>query len=121
MTEDFFRRQIERLKLRFGTKAFDPEFVRAVAVEVAAIPDEVFIRMVTSLIESRKHTNAPLMVDFREARLAWERNRFTETVKKATNVFTRPLPEIMREHYNVDTKEEAMQIERLKIRIKESK
>lgn len=120
MTEDFFRRQIERLKLRFGAKAFDPEFVRLIGVEVASVPDDVFLRTISTFIGNRKNNNPPLLVDFKESRIAWEKGRFTDTVKKASNIFDRPISDVMREHYQVDSIKEALAMEKLKIRIKES-
>lgn len=121
MTRDFFILQIERLKTRFGAKAFDPEFIRILGLEVASVPDEFFRMTVSTWIGTRRHNNPPLLTDFREARLAFEKGTFNKMVTKAAEAFEyKPFKDIMRKHYNVDTREEAFELEVLKNRLRGS-
>lgn len=117
MTESFFLSQIERLKERFGPKSFDWQFVRVVGAEVSAMPDESFRRSVDNWIGGRKTNNPPLLQDFRDAKIAHEKGRFTNEVKKAATVFNYGLKDVLKKHYNVDTLSEAMELERLKIKL----
>lgn len=117
MTEDFFRQQIERLKVRFGAKAFDYEFIRILGLEVATIGDEFFRRTVDTWIGTRKNSSPPLLTDFREARLAFEKNKFKAEVERASNTFNHGLKDVLRKHYKVDTLQEAFELEKLKIRL----
>jgi hypothetical protein len=115
MREDFFHQQIARLKTRFGDKAFDNEFIKVLSLEVAKLPDEFFRRQIDTWIGTRKNNNPPLLTEFKEARLAYERNQLNKEVNQASTGFQSGLKEALRKHYNVDSIQEAFEIERLKI------
>lgn len=117
MTEEFFLQQIERLKGRFGAKSFDREFIRVAGTEVVTMPDEAFRRAVDAWIGSRKNNNPPLATDFRDARLNYERGCLDKVVKQASNIFNYGLKDVLRKHYNVDSLDEAIQLEKLKIKL----
>lgn len=120
MTRDFFILQIERLKTRFGAKAFDPEFIRILGLEVASISDEFFRRTIDTWIGTRKNTNPPLLTDFREARIAFEKGVFNQQVAGAAHAFEyKPFKDVMRKHYNVDSLSEAIELERLRLKLGE--
>lgn len=121
MTREFFLHQIERLKIRFGAKSFDPEFIRILGLEIASLSDEFFRRTVDTWIGTRKNNNPPLLTDFREARLAHEKTKFTQEVSGAARTFEyKPFKDIMRKHYNVDSLSEAIELERLRLRLGDS-
>lgn len=65
--------QIERLKTRFGDRAFDEESIQLVRREVINMADQEFIFLVDGLIATRPYTKAPLISDFRDARLKIEK------------------------------------------------
>lgn len=117
MTEDFFRLQVERLKSHFGAKAFSYEFIRILGLEVAPIGDEFFRRTVDTWIGNRRNNNPPLLVDFREARIAFEKSRFQAEVSRASDTFHHGLKEVLRKQYNVDSLAEAIELERLKLKL----
>jgi hypothetical protein len=68
MTLDEYRDQIERMKRRFGQKAFDEEFIKLVWREVKDMSQYDFVRTADVMIGTRNHTRPPSIVDFREAR-----------------------------------------------------
>lgn len=76
MTEPVFVEQMKRLKTRFGDKAFDPEITRLIAIEMRDVPDFNFKQLVDNFLGSRKHHDPPVVVDFRDGRLAFEKLRF---------------------------------------------
>lgn len=90
MDESFFRTQIARFRSRFGDKAFDNEFAKLVAREVYDISEQDFLRVVDVMIGSRKHTDAPRLAEFREARIACDKRRFESEVRGAANVLEHP-------------------------------
>lgn len=89
MTPDFFNQQISRMHLRFGEKAFDPEFTKLVAREVSAMQNEDFMRLVDFMIGSRKHNMPPTLTDFRESRIAIEKRAFSREVGGAARAMDR--------------------------------
>lgn len=64
MTAEFFKEQIQRLKSRFGEKAFDREFCDLIAAKVKFMSDESFVSLVNFIIGSRKPNDPPLIEDF---------------------------------------------------------
>lgn len=117
MTEDFFRSQIERLRIRFGAKAFDSEFIRILGLEIAMVSDEFFRRTVDTWIGTRKNNNPPLLTDFREARIASEKSKFQVEVKKASEGFSNGLAAVLQKAYNVGSIQEAFELEKLKLKL----
>lgn len=117
MTQGEFLEQIERLKTKFGSKIYDPETTRILGAEVSGIRGNSFKRYVDQWIGSRKPNFPPLLVDFREARIAAEKERFEETVRQVDKTLKGDLKEVLRKHYKVDTLSEAMELERFKLRM----
>lgn len=117
MTEEFYLNQVDRLKIRFGAKAFDSEVVKVLAIEAASMSDEFFRRTVDTWIGTRKNTNPPLLTDFREAKCAYERGKLTREADGAHRTFSYGLKDALRHHYKVDTVEEAFELEKLKLRL----
>jgi hypothetical protein len=123
LTPEFFAQQMSRLKTRFGEKAFDPETQRLIGLEVNDVPSDVLMRCVDSFISSRPHTKPPLVTDFREARLNFKKNEFNRDVDGAVNAMKVPwqngLQKFLAENYpGCKTLNEAVEIERLRIRVK---
>lgn len=121
MTQIFFLDQINRLKIRFGAKAFDPEFIRVIGLEIASVSDEFFRKQVDNWIGTRKNNSPPLLTDFKEARLAYEKDRLSIATDKVVKTFSYGLKDVLKKHYNVDSLSDAMEIEKLKIRLGEGK
>lgn len=117
MTEEFFNQQIDRLTIRFGARAFDDEMVRVIAAEILPVSEDFFRRTVDTWVGTRKHTNPPLLTDFREARLTYERHNLYREAKVASNVFNYGLKEVLKRIYKVETLDEAFELERLKIKL----
>lgn len=124
MTEEFFLPQILRLRARFGQKAFDNEFSRLLASEMKDVSDQDFLTIVNRMLSERKHTNPPVMMDFREAKHRLSQGRFNAEVDRtATNLFwpAGSLGRALHEHYpGAKDLKEAMEIARLKQRIKKA-
>ena len=104
MTPDCFDVQIKRLKMRFGEKAFDPEFVKLVGAEVSSMSNRDFQDIVDIMISTRGHTRPPLITEFKEARLRKEKYKFNYEVQGAVNTLsktTKKLKDILEENgYN---------------------
>lgn len=75
--------QMERFRIRFGERAFDEEFVRLIKRELLNMANDDMIRMTDIMIGTRASTRPPTIVDFREARLNLERNKFNREVQGA--------------------------------------
>ena len=73
---DDFMKQISRMRVRFGKNAFDEEFTRLVYALVKEAEIDWLKRTVDVFISERKHTNPPLLVDFREALHKSQKYRF---------------------------------------------
>ncbi len=130
MRTDFFNQQVERLKLRFSPKAFDPESTRLIGREVASLDEETFMRIIDFLITSRTHTKPPLLSDFRDARLRSEKQRLERDVDGALRAMERDasqwstdgLQKYLKQHYpGCRTLVDAVNVERLKIQVKKAK
>ena len=125
MNQIFFKKQIERLKARFGEKAFDVEFVTLVAHEVHEMSEMGFARTVDVFIGSRTANKPPLLSEFREARLAEGKRHFDNEVRAASNFVYRKAPEEMKvpltkalfkDFGAVDSVSDALQIARMRVR-----
>lgn len=88
MTEEFFQTQIQRLKTRFGEKAFDKEFVTLIARECFSMSDADFLDLVNTMIATRKHNSSPILTDFREMRIQSEKNKFGHVVSSAVKAMS---------------------------------
>jgi len=119
LTQSEFVDQINRLRIRFGAKAFDQEFVKILGREVSMLPFEHFRQTVDTWIGTRKNNNPPLLTDFRECKIAHDKRKFDVVVKDAAKTFHYGLKDVLRKHYNVDSLAEAMELERLKLRLNE--
>lgn len=123
MTPYCFDQQIERLKTRFGDKAFDGEFVSLVAKTLSGITDDELISVVDLIIGEGNPKYPPKLSDIREARYGVEKNRFSQAMREASQ--SEPfrkgdLKKILDEKYKgCKSAFEAVERERLKI-IKES-
>lgn len=117
MTEAFYLVQIDRLRARFGAKAFDPEITKVLAKEVATLSEDFFRNTVSIWIGSRKNSNPPLAAEFRECKAAYDRGKLRKEVDQATRGWGTSLREVLRVKYNVDSLQEAFELEKLKIRL----
>ncbi len=120
MTQDVFEYQLQLLKTRFGDRAFDEAFTAQVAAEVASMSNEAFVRLVNVLIGTRAHNRPPLIVDFREARIAEQNRSFQREVAGASNVLNHPansegLKRILNAR-GVESLAEAIENERLRMK-----
>lgn len=79
--------QINRLKSRFGEKAFDDEFVKLATRELMAMVDANVIRSIDLWIGNRPHNRPPLLADFREARLAEAKVKFEYSARESMRAF----------------------------------
>lgn len=94
MKQECFDTQIKRLKLRFGEKAFDPEFARLVGREVWTLNDNQFVYLVDVLIGSRPHSRPPTITDFREMRLQSEKGAMARNTTHAFESAARERPDL---------------------------
>ncbi len=123
MTQEQFKSQVSRLIKRFGDRAFDNEFVLLVWREVDTMNAFDFTRTVDVFIGSRSHNKPPLLSEFREARLAIEKNALTRDIRGACTVLQhpamRPLADVLRKDFGaVENVKDALQIARLKLQTK---
>jgi hypothetical protein len=88
MTQEFFEQQIDRLKVRFGEKAFDKEFVSLIAKECFSMQDADFLDLVNLMIATRKHNSSPILTDFREMRVQSDKNKFGRVVGHAVRAMS---------------------------------
>ncbi len=98
MTQDFYRQQLTRLRVRFGEKAMDAEFVMLVWREVHDMSESAFQRFCDVLIGSRTHHKPPLLSEFREARMQEQKIKFDNDVRGAVNFLERKAPAEMHKH-----------------------
>jgi len=83
MTHDTWTTQKARLIDRFGQNNFSKEFSLLCSIECQTMPDAPFVEMVNAMIGNRKPSNPPLLQDFRDARLAYEKRKFEADVTGA--------------------------------------
>jgi hypothetical protein len=81
--------QINRLKSRFGDKAFDDEFVKLVKAELRNMVDGNVTRCCDLFIGNRPHHKPPVLDDFRQARLAEEKVKVEYAARGAMDAMTR--------------------------------
>jgi len=91
MTPDFFNQQISRLKVRFGDKSFDSEFVKLIGREVSDMSNDAFMVLVDRMIAERRPHEKPLVSDFREMRKFMEQERFKREVSETAAVIDGPM------------------------------
>ncbi len=125
MTEIFFITQIDRLKRRFGEKHFDIEFTKLAAIEVRSMSEMGLQRAVDVWIGSRPNHKAPLLSEFREARLNEERFTLERNARGAIQAIDAPasrgLKNILEEQYgNVTSVVEAIEYVKLKKQIEKA-
>jgi hypothetical protein len=119
MTQSFFLAQMSRLRMRFGGKSFDGEIVKLLSREVAKLPESFFLTIIDTWIGTRKTSNPPLLTEFREARLAFEKGNLAKECIEASKGFQNGLKAVLRQNYNVDTLQEAFELEKLKLQLQE--
>lgn len=127
MTEEFFHEQLKRLRAKWP-KAFDPESTKLIASHCAMMTNESFLNLVNVFIGSRPVTRPPLPVDFlEEAKRAESRDlRFKAASTAAHSALSpwRPLPEVLAqtdEFKGCQTVGEAIEVARLRLRVKDAK
>lgn len=82
--------QFDRLRARFGDKAFDKEFIALAMREVSTMHPHDFTRFVDVMIGSRPHSKPPLLSEFREARLQAEKMKHQQELRQAVETFNHP-------------------------------
>ncbi len=122
MNGPFFVKQIERLKIRFGEKAFDPETLRLIRREVENMPEREFELLTDALISTRPHQKAPLVADFREGRLNIERRMLNAQTFGASKAFQTPWNTglkayLEKKFLGCKTLNEAIQVRKLQIQL----
>jgi hypothetical protein len=123
VTELTWHAQKARLIDRFGKNAFTPEFSLLVALDWRTLPDQEAVTIVNVMIGNRKHTQAPLLQDFRDARLAYERRRFEADVRGASRAMNEPArfqglkAYLAREFPGCKSLAEAVEVRKLQIQI----
>lgn len=111
--------QIERLRKRFGAKAFDDEFIKLVKREVLDMADYDMINLVDIMIGTRPAHKAPTIVDFREGRHLINKRKFSREVEAACISWDRlALPEALKKYWpGCVSATEAMEVEILKMKV----
>lgn len=123
MTNTCWDHQKSRLIDRFGKNNFSSEFSLLVAIECRSIPDHVFVDMVGAMIGARKPSDPPLIRDFRDARLAYERREYERNLYGAARamhspVLSRGLQDYLGNHFpGCKTIMEAVEVRRHQIEI----
>ncbi len=115
-------KQVERLRTRFGDKAFDAEFILLARSEMARMRDDDLVRMVDVFIGSRAANRPPLLVDFREARHLAQGRKLQSDIAGALKALETPwqtgLKPYLEKHFpGCKTLEEAVEVRRLQIQI----
>lgn len=124
MTNEAFQHQINRLINRFGDKAFGEEFLALVYRECAVMTDYAFTRAVDVWIGHRPHTKPPLLAEFREARLAFEKEQLATTCARASLTMVKAnqpaLKDVLKKEFGaVDSVSDALKIAKLRRRVSE--
>lgn len=125
MTNEFLHGQFERLKARFGNKAFDSQLCHLIASEVWTMSESDVVGLVNFLIGSKAATRPPLLEDFRSGRLAAERRRLERDMAGASRAMSKEWDsesltraiDANPDWAGCKTATECVEIERLKIRI----
>ncbi len=122
MTHETWTRQKARLIDRFGKNNFSPEFSLLVSMECRPMPDQPFEEMVNAMIGGRRPNNPPLIQDFRDARLAWERRVFERDLSGAERAMNMPAKDglklyLVKEFPGCKTLNQAVEVRRHQIQI----
>ncbi len=123
MTNPCWLNQKARLIDRFGERNFSKEFSLLVAIECNSMPDQAFVDLVNVLIGSRKPNDPPLIANFRDARLAYERRQFDRDVHGATRAWNGPArfmglkAYLAKDFPGCKSLSEAVEVRRLQIRV----
>lgn len=126
MKSDLFVTQIKLLQDRFGEKAFNKSFVDLIWREVCTMNDNDFARTCEVFIGSRPHNKPPLLTEFREARLRYEKFAFERDLQGAAKVLNhpalrKPIAEILHRDFGaVESVKDAFEIARLKLKTQKS-
>jgi len=89
MTSDAWMTQKARLISHFG-KQISSEFCLLVASEINNLPNTTVVEMINAMIGNRKPSNPPLLQDFRDGRLNYERRKFDANVNGAARAMNTP-------------------------------
>ena len=89
MTNEFLHAQFERLRARFGKKAFDQQISHLIAAEVWSMSETDFVGLVNFLIGTKPATRPPLLEDFRTGRLAAEKRRLDRDAMASASAIAR--------------------------------
>jgi hypothetical protein len=126
MTSECWNHQKGRLIDRFGPRNFSSEFSLLVAIECRDLPDSVFVDIVNAMIGARKPMDPPLMRDFRDARLSFERRRYERDLYGAIQALDQPAKHVglkgylAKEFPGCKTINEAVAVRALQIKIKKA-
>lgn len=126
MTPEFWNHQKSRLIDRFGERNFSREFSLLVAVECNSMPDQEFLHAVSAMIGARKPSDPPLIKDFRDARLAYERRVFERDVRGASNAMNQTpwslglRAYLAKEFPGCKTINEAVEVRKMQIQIRQA-
>lgn len=126
MTEEFFHDQLKRLKAKWP-KAFDPESVKLIASHCAMMTNDAFMGIVSAFIGGRHMNKPPTPDEFLTAARRdhqWRFNRSVASAELAACQWSdRPLPEVLsqtEDFKGCKTVNEAIEVARLRLRVKES-
>lgn len=117
--------QMLRLKQHFGEKAFSDEFITLACKEISGMPENSVKRMVDVFIGARPYNKPPLIMDFRDAKLAEAKQKLQKDLAGATSFLIKRSPQEMRmnlqkvlskEFGGLKNVSEAIDIARMRIR-----
>lgn len=122
MMQETWTEQKLRLIDRFGERNFSKEFSLLVALECKNLPDNAFVDLVNAMIGSRRPNNPPLISDFRNARLSYERRIFERDTSGALRALDIPWQNglqayLAKEFPGCKTLNEAVEVRKLQIQI----
>lgn len=89
MTPECFEAQVGRLRLRFGEKSFDHEFIKLLSREMSPLPNDSFIKIVDTMIGTRPHNSPPILTHFREMKLQSEKYALSRNTQLAANAMSK--------------------------------
>lgn len=120
MTQETFKVQIERLKVRFGERHFDGEFIRLAWQEVKEMETSRFVWNVNTWLGSRKPSQPPMLAEFKEAMSAYEKSIKKTTIERVAKNYqdrtdTCPLKSLEPYVGRVSSVTEAIEVRRLQI------
>lgn len=127
MTQDCWLYQKSRLIDRFGERNFSKEFSLLCSLECKSIPDQPFVDIVNFMIGSRIPNKPPLLADFRDARLAYEKRKFEQDAFGAARAMREPArfeglkSYLARAFPGCKTLNQAVEVRRLEIQIEKAK